>query len=115
MINGLKFQFTSDELRAGLHDRAARHEAEASKKEADLPELKSIVEKLHQGAPPATLLGSNAVYLNALSSQNPVGALEEEIRIGRRRARNLRLMADHVAQDTYELTTHELREIELIR
>lgn len=102
MIQGVKIQISSEELKKHLLDKVTHH-----KEKADF--YNAQVSNLEKGADEHTVGGS---LYNA--SNNPVQSLKESGKKHQAKSEYFQFIADHLVPDTYELTEQDLTKLEII-
>ncbi len=118
MIQGLKFKFTSSELKQHMVDRALHHTGRADAKAAELPALREVAEKLKAGKTeaPTEAAGkmSNAMFGGAGDVESAIDTIEREVREHRNKAVAFRLFAEHLFAEDYDLGEADLVRLELL-
>jgi hypothetical protein len=120
IVKGLRYHYTTDQLREQMLGRAKHHELRAEQKEKALPELKRAVETVKANAQTqentelAMMIKTSANY--HFAGGNQVEALETDIRDHRNKALVFKTLADHlVPHATYDLDENDLRRLEIVK
>lgn len=119
-IKGLRYQFTSDQLRAHMVDRAKYHDGRADTKETALPELRAAVEIVKKaGTQAAASIAAMSKFSNSNYHFDPgtqVEQLEQDIKDHRNKALVFRELSKHLFVDsTYDLDENDLRRLEILK
>lgn len=120
IVKGLRYQFTTEQLRAHMVERAKHHEGRASTKETALPELRAAVDIVKKaGNTAAASIAAMSKFSNSNYHFDPgkqVEQLEEDIKDHRNKALVFRTLSDHLVADaTYDLEESELRRLEILK
>lgn len=120
IVKGLRYHYTTEQLRDHMQKRADYHESRASQKEGALPELKSAVETVKAaGRGAATHVAAMSKFSNSnynFDAGDQVDALENDIKDHRNKALVFRTLSDHLVPNaTYDLEETELRRLEIVK
>ena len=120
IVQGLRYHYTTEQLKEQMLGRAKHHDSRADQKEKALPELKRAVDTVKSNAQTqentevTMMLKAHSNYHFAGGDQ--VEALEADIRDHRNRAIVFRTLADHlVPYATYDLDENDLRRLEIVK
>lgn len=119
-VKGLRYQFTSEQLRQHMVDRAAHHESRATAKEEALPELRSAVEIVKKaGTTAAASIAAMSKFSNSnyhFDAGDQVEQLETDIKDHRNKALVFRELSQHLfVGATYDLDENDLRRLEILK
>lgn len=112
-MKGIVLVIKRDELHTRVLEVSEAHDVCAMRKTEELPQLKEAWERVKRnmgGKEDAVLLAN---YTTQRHGESPVETLEHEIRQHKRRARELCFIADHLANESYELTLDECKKLQL--
>jgi hypothetical protein len=115
MISGLKVRVTCEELKTHCVERAKYHDERAVQKEAELPQLKEIIESIKAGKVAenvARMSGKSGYNFNA---EDPVRDLETDIRDHRNKALVFRWFSEHFFPEDYTLEESDLVRLEILK
>ena len=120
VVKGLRYQFTTDQIRTHMIDRAKHHESRASTKETALPELRAAVDIVKKAG---TQAATNMAAMSKFSGTNyhfdpgsQVEELENDIKDHRNKALVFRELSNHLFADaTYDLDENDLRRLEILK
>jgi hypothetical protein len=116
MIEGFKLKVTSAELKIHCSERAVYHRKRADDKEAQLPELKRSIESLEKiGAATASSVSNMNKGGYAMDRQDPVEALESDIKDHRNKALVFGWFAEHLFEEDYTLKEDDLFRLEILK
>lgn len=118
MIEGLKIKVTAAELQQHCQDRATYHAGRADSKEAELPSLREALEKIKAtGGRAADTLArmSGKSETCHLDPDDPLGALENDIRDHRNKALVFGFFASHLFDEDYVLQEVDLIRLEILK
>jgi hypothetical protein len=114
-IKGFDLHVTSEELSRLLKGRAEYHQRRAKDKEAELPNLRNLLERLK--ANPEDRMALTMIKSSAYNMReaDPIGALEKDIRNHKTRAVKFDFYANHLAPGAvYMLSSNEAASLELV-
>jgi len=113
-IEGFKLHIETAEMAKLLHARADYHTRRAATKEAELPQLKALLERIKANPEDRQALKAfNGSY--ATQEADPIGSLERDIRNHKARAVKFDFYATHLASNaTYVLDGGEASRLELL-
>jgi hypothetical protein len=116
MIEGLKFKVTAQEIKEHLQARSQYHENRANEKEAELPTLEALIEKL-TGEPAGKLTNQGKARFSGTYGFDPesqMDAIRNDIRHHRSKASKFMFWSSHLFDEDYTLTTEALTGLEMI-
>ncbi len=119
-VKGLRYQFSTDQLRTHMVERAKHHEGRASTKETALPELRAAVDIVKKAGNTAA---ASIAAMSKFSSSNyhfdpgdQVEQLENDIKDHRNKALVFRELSIHLFADAnYDLDEADLRRLEILK
>lgn len=103
MIQGIKIQISSKELKTHLNDKVKLHKEKEAFYNAQVKNLEKGVEQN---------VVDESLYNNA--SNNPVSTLQQSAKKHKQRAEFFQFIADHLVNEDYELTESDLTKLEII-
>lgn len=118
IVKGLRYHYTTDQLREQMLGRAKHHDGRADQKEKALPELKKAIDTVKANAVtnPETVAAMSKFSNYQFSTGDQVEALENDIRDHRNKALVFRTLADHLVQHAiYDLDEGDLRRLEIVK
>ncbi len=77
-VKGLRFHFTTEQLRSHMMNRAIYHTTRANEKERALPELRTSLEKIKMHAPASDVTGMTKI--NNYSNYH-IGTLDVDLEV----------------------------------
>ena len=114
MIEGLQLKIEHTELKRLLESRAEHHRTRAATKEAELPNLRKSYESI-KAATPETVEQVSKAGNSYHVQQNPVDAMEKDIKAHKEKALVFEFFANHLFPETYSLDETALIRLELLR
>ena len=120
IIKGLRYQFTTEQLRTHMTLRGEYHETRASEKERALPELRKAVDIVKAaGKTAASNVAAMSKFSNStynFDATDQVEQLETDIKDHRNKALVFKTLATHlVPSATYDLDENDLRRLEIVK
>lgn len=116
MITGFKLRVTSKELREHCQGRSVYHSTRAEEKESKLPGLKEAMNTLEAvGTSPQKLSNMGGKSSYHMDSEDPVDALEKDIRDHRNKSLVFRFFGDHLFDEDYTLDENDLNRLEILK
>jgi len=115
MIEGLKFKLTGAELKKHCYDRRDYHMQRANDKDKELPALEDAIERIKAtGSTNPELLASMSKTYH-MTHEDPVGALQKDIKEHKNKALLFNFYAEHFFDDIYSVEPSDLVALEIAR
>lgn len=120
MIEGLKLRIPSEELAAHCKERSAYHKRRGEQKTAELPALRDAMDRVKTaGRQALENLPSSVPHMNkggyAVEHEDPVKALETDIRMHQNSALVFAYFAEHFFPEVYVLGEADLQRLEILK
>jgi hypothetical protein len=118
IIKGLRYQFTTAQLREHMLQRAVYHEERAVNKEGALPELQKAVDIVKSaGKTQATAIAQMGKFSNYhFNASDQIDQLETDIKDHHNKALVFRTLSTHLWDHaTYDLDENDLRRLEIVK
>lgn len=113
MVKGLRIKVSSNELKTALLEKAAYHGTRRDEKQVQLPQLKSILEKVRSGAAVSQAqLAKNSTYG---FNEDAVERLETDIANHNNKAIAFTYLAEHLYDDDYDLDESDLVRLDILK
>jgi len=119
IVKGLRYHYTTAQLKEQMTGRAQYHEDRASTKESALPELRSAVEIVKKAGQIPVAVTQMSKFTNSnyhFDAGDQVEQLETDIKDHRNKALVFRTLAEHLVADAvYDIDENDLRRLEIVK